>query len=56
MKLEFWNNWKGCSLKPGHAFPFTLIDIYGDFNPSYRFFIFTLLNFSIVLDFKSKSR
>ncbi len=52
MRIEFWNVWKGCSLKPGEAFPFDLIEIYADFNRGYRFFQIIIFNFGIILDFK----
>lgn len=52
MKIRFWNQWIGNSMKPGGAFPIEFLGLYVDINPSYRYLCITVLNFSIEVSFK----
>ena len=56
MKVRFYNQWNGCSMKDGGTFPITLIDINADIHPSYKTFDMTLFNFGLVIHFKKKQK
>ena len=54
MRVSFSNYWKGSDMRAGGAFPLILIEVYGDINPSFRFFTFVLFNFGITIQLKTE--
>jgi len=52
MKIRFYNEWIGNSMKNGGAFPITIFEIFIEIHPTYKVLIATVLNFRIEIDFK----
>jgi len=56
MKIRFYNEWLGNSMKDGGAFPITIFDLSIDIHPSYKFLMIIILNFSIEIDFRKGAK